>query len=338
MSRLAELSRFSAIGLLAVVVLVVTWTAPASAQVPGRDPLLVKGLALELNPEAPAEHRLGVLEYLGGLVLASGDGRFGGYSGLSVDADGAGLWAVSDRGHWLRLDFARDAAGIPTGIASAALAPLLDQAGKPLTGRKADAEALRRDRSGGFLVSFEREHRVWRYASPQEKPEPVPIPREVNELPSNGGLESLAVLPDGRLVLIGEEALSAQDAVSPVWIGAESAWRQLGWPQHQGFRPTDTVALPDGGLLVLERDFRWAAGWAARLSRVGPEDLKARPGTLLAPALLAEWARPYANDNLEALDLRPGPDGRPWLYLMSDDNHSRFQRTLLLVFRLPENQ
>ncbi len=343
MQRLADLPRLGATALLALFWFASAWGLPAwILPAWGQEPLVVTSIPLELNPEAPAERRLGALEYLGGLVLAGQGGGFGGYSGLSVDADGAGLWAISDRGHWLRLDFTRDAAGLPTGVAAAAIAPLLSATGPPLTGNVADAEGLRRDHDGSFLVSFERAHRVRRYASPLARAQPVPIPRSTQQLPANGGLESIAVLPDGRLVLIGEEALppeaGGRTGVSPLWIGRESAWRQLGWPQHQNFRPTDAVALPDGGLLVLERDFRWLSGWAARLSRVSAGALEAREGALLAPELLAEWARPYANDNLEALDLRLGPDGSPWLYLMSDDNHSPFQRSLLMIFRLPENR
>jgi hypothetical protein len=299
--------------------------------------ITVHSAILTLNPEAPAEIRLGALEYLGGLIMASDDGRFGGYSGLSLDRDGAGLWAISDRGHWLRLDFARDVAGLPISVAQARLLPLLNESGKPLSGRRGDAEALRRDAAGGFWVAFEREHRLWRYGEPLARPQALPLPPGVRRLPGNGGLESLALLaPDESPLLIAEEALPDMPGYSPVWLRRGGTWRHLNWRHTGDFRPTDAAGLPDGGLLVLERDFRWASGWAARLSRLSADDLAQPQGAVLQPRLLADWARPHANDNLEGIDIRPGPDGGLWIYLMSDDNQSRMQRSLLLVFKLLE--
>src|SRR3546814_14614633 len=75
------------------------------------EPIAVRDAVLELNPEAPQELRLGRLDYLGGLIIASDDGRFGGYSGLAVDHDGRGLGALSDTGHWLHMDLDRKSDG-----------------------------------------------------------------------------------------------------------------------------------------------------------------------------------------------------------------------------------
>ena len=86
------------------------WLMPGTAV--RAEPVTVRTAVLELNPTAPPEQRgeskLGRLDYLGGLILASEEGNFGGYSGIAVDADGAGLLAIADTGHWLRLDFRRD--------------------------------------------------------------------------------------------------------------------------------------------------------------------------------------------------------------------------------------
>lgn len=324
--------------------------APAMAPAWGQEAealrlIQLRSLALDLNPEAPATRQLGRLEYLGGLILSADDDDFGGYSGLAVDGDGGGLWAVSDRGHWLRLDLRRDAAGLPHGIDQAWMAPLLGvgAAGK-LRGQWVDAESLRRDHNGDFLVSFERRHRVLRYirhqpgTAPGAAKERLPLPAAAMQLPGNGGLESVAVLqPDGAVLLIGEESLPGEAGISPVWLQQGAAWRRLSWRRHGDFFPTDAVGLPDGGLLVLERAFRWLNGWGARVSRVAAADLQAAPdGSVLPAESLAEWSRPYSNDNLEAMDVRRAEDGTLWLYLMSDDNQSPFQRSLLLLFRLPE--
>lgn len=308
----------------------------AGGVVRAAEPLRVDTAPLELNPEQPDARRLGALSYLGGLILASPDRQFGGYSGLAVDAEGAGAWAVSDQGHWLRLDFEHGRDGVPAAVARAALGPLAGIDGQPLRDKRwSDAEALRRDPAGGFLVAFEREHRLWRYAPDLAAPGvAMALPPAAAEQPFNGGIEALATLSNGDLIVFSEEMRRPGDAwTTRVWQRRGQTWSELGWPLEGGFRVTDAVALPgEAGLLVLERDFRALNGWGTRLSLVPLSDLK--PGARLTPRRLAEWERPYSNDNLEAMDLRRAADGALWLYLLSDDNRSSLQRTLLLVFRL----
>src|SRR5688500_3401585 len=48
--------------------------------------------------------RLGKLAFRGGIMLASDDERFGGFSGLAVSSDGRSLLAISDDGWWLKAD------------------------------------------------------------------------------------------------------------------------------------------------------------------------------------------------------------------------------------------
>lgn len=106
--------------------------------------------------------RIGALEYRGGLALTSSAGDFGGWSGLVVDADGAGFVAVSDRGSWLtgRIESEGDR---PTGISEARLAPMRPAGGGTLAGqRRGDVEALARVQ-GGFVVGIERAQEIWRF-------------------------------------------------------------------------------------------------------------------------------------------------------------------------------
>ena len=115
-----------------------------------------------LDPRDSTVHRVGHLEFLGGLELRSSEEAFGGFSGLHVDADGR-LSAVSDRGHWFAARVVRDGDGRLVGLEGSELAPLLDTEGKAVRGAWRDAEALERLPGGDWLVSFERHHRVWRY-------------------------------------------------------------------------------------------------------------------------------------------------------------------------------
>ena len=55
----------------------------------------------------------------------------------------------------------------------------------------------------------------------------------------------------------------------------------------------------------------------------------------LAPRELALFEPPLTLDNFEAVDARRGPGGETLIYLLSDDNFSFRQRSLLL-FELKE--
>lgn len=308
---------------------------PALAQpaMTGR-PVTMRSALLELNPEQPDQRQLGSLHYLGGLILAADDDAFGGYSGLVVDPDGAGFWAISDLGHWLRLDFALAADGLPTGVAAARILPLRDAKGLPVERKRdSDAEALRRGADGQWLVAFERWHRIWTYAEPGgAATTALPLPPAVDDQPSNGGLEAMAMLPGGEMLLLSEEqTLGDQDQEGAAWLLRNGRWEDRRWPLSGDFKPTDAVALPNGDVVVLERYFTPITGPKARLRHLPAAGLAQ---TRLMPDTLAEWARPVSVDNMEALDARRTADGATWLYVLSDDNRNRLQRTLLMVFRL----
>lgn len=307
-------------------------TAPLAAQA---EAVTVRTAALDLNPTAPAETRLGRLDYLGGLILAAGEGGFGGYSGIAVDVDGAGLWAIADTGHWLRLDFRRNEAGLPVDIAAAQILPLRDANGTAITRKTLnDAEALRHLADGRWLVSFERAHRLWLYDKPGGLASAtIEVPASVAQQPDNGGIEAVAAFANGDLLLFSEDmrAVNGADG-NAAWLWRQGSWRDLVWPARDDFKPTDAVALENGDVIVLERYYKPVIGPKARLQRIPAASLDAdRP---LRTELLAEWAAPYSVDNMEALDVRRLPDGSLWLYVMSDDNQNILQRTLLMIFRL----
>jgi hypothetical protein len=306
-----------------------------SGRVALADPVAVRTAILELNPAVPAESRIGRLDYLGGLILAGSEGGFGGYSGMAVDADGAGLWAIADTGHWLRLDFRRTEAGLPADVTAAEILPLRDASGAEITRKVlSDAESLRRLPDGRWLLSFERAHRLWFYDRPGGVATgALAVPDSVAQQPANGGIEAVATFANGDLLLFSEEMPARNGAEgSAAWLWRGHAWRDLAWPARDDFRPTDAVALANGDVIVLERYYMPLIGPKARLQRIPAVSLDAADGRL-QPELLAEWAAPYSVDNMEALDARRMPDGSLWLYVMSDDNQNALQRTLLMVFR-----
>ena len=50
---------------------------------------------------------------------------------------------------------------------------------------------------------------------------------------------------------------------------------------------------------------------------------------------MARFERPLTVDNFEGVAAVQDDDGATLVYILSDDNFNFFQRTLLLLFRLP---
>ncbi|MDH3475179.1 MAG: esterase-like activity of phytase family protein [Rhodospirillales bacterium] len=299
--------------------------------------LEVSARAVALDPADPARRAVGGLIWRGGLELSSPDRRFGGFSGLLVSADGTRLTAATDRGQLMTARLVYDAAGDLAGLDEAALEALTGLDGKPLEGKQnQDAESLALAPDGPLLVSFEHEHRIWRYplgpaglAGPPAAFAPAP---PIAGLPRNKGLEALASLADGRLVGVTQGRDAEPDIA--VLLLQDGGWSELRYPKTGIFTPTGASPLPGGGLLVLERRFTLLGGPAARLVRV--EGAAIRPGAALAGREVAVLRPPLAVDNMEGLAARRGPGGETLVYLISDDNFHILQRTLLLMFELAQ--
>ncbi len=301
--------------------------APAAAK-----DIAVSAAPVALNPTEPQQSAVDSLEYMAGFALDSPAPEWGGYSGMVMAADGGSLLAVSDAGHWLLLELRHDAAGRLTGTGAARIEPLLDESGRPLAGKEwGDAEEVVLAPDGGFLVAFERKHRIWRYAAtngvPHGPARPAPAPDGIASLPENAGVEALATESDGTLLLIAEDG-AVPGRGSRGWIGKGQAWREIAVERTDGFEPTSLARSPDGTTLLLERRFTKADGPAARISWLAPPR-----GGRLAGFTLGVLRPPLAVDNFEAMALRSEPGGATYIYLLSDDNQSDSQRTLLLQFR-----
>ncbi len=314
----------------ATIALWIAAWAPAAA-----DPIQIFFSAVPLRQDAPGQDRVGGLVFRGGLTLTSSDRRFGGWSDLRVDADGKGVMMLSDVGRWLRLGLGYDGQGRLSSIESADTGPLIGKDRQPLATFSNDSEGLARAGDGGWIVSFENGHRLWRYppASPPFSLPPLdmPMPPGLSDASFNDGIEALTALGEGRLLAIAEGLYDATGA-NVGWIGGAGGFVPLAYVASPGFKPTAVARLPDGDVMVLERRFTLFGGFAARLARVQGAALVA--GARLAGREIARLQPPDIIDNFEGIDARIGPSGETLLYVVSDDNFSVFQRTLLLMFAL----
>lgn len=279
------------------------------------------------------------------LRLSSAEPRFGGWSGLTVD--GATLTMVSDRGYYLRLTLDPAAPG-GLGPGEPRFGVLPDAAGRPLDGTARDAEDIVVLPDGAMVVSFERDHRLWLYPATAAKPfsappRPLPAPPGLADAPFNGGVEALTRLPDGRLLAVVEGDGGDGAATTPGWLGTPSGpdldridWQPLRLAVDDGFRPTAAAVAANGDLLVLERAFSIPAGFSNRIRRIPATAAAAAiaAGTALTGPVVFRLDRPPVNDNFEGMAAIPLPDGTTRVLLVSDDNYSGLQRTLLVALRL----
>lgn len=272
------------------------------------------------------------LDFVGGARLSWPSAALGGVSAASLD--GAVLTVLSDRGRWYCLRLSHAADGRLLGVEPIAAGTLGGRDGKPVKGWWRDAEALARTPEG-LVAGFERNHRLWLYGQGLDgPPRALAPPPEVAGLPGNGGLEAVASLPGGGLLLIAEEGGAGAGNDVPAWIGRPGHWTAAAWRVSEGFAPTDATVLDDGKVLVLERRFTLLGGWAARLRVARLADFRA--DAVAEGVEIARLAAPFPVDNMEAMAVGRAADGGLLLHLLSDDNFSLFQATLLLVFRLPE--
>lgn len=291
----------------------------------------------------PDRRRFGDLTFLGGLELRGKDPAFGGLSGLSMEADGLGFVAISDQAHWVS-GMIRERDGRPIGVDSVRIAPMLAPDGSRLKDtRWFDSEGLTR-LGAAYFVSVERSHDILRFeARPGEiagRARLLPAPEGMKKLNSNQGIEALGVMPaqsadPGALIAIAEHPPkgAATDRFPGFLIGGKAPGT-FGLRRRGDFDVTDLGFLPGGDLLVLERRFTPFFGLGFRIRRIAGASI--RPGALLDGAILIEADLSMQIDNMEALGIHRGRDGRVVLTLLSDDNFSIFQRTLLLRFAMDE--
>jgi hypothetical protein len=314
--------------------------------------------AVPLQGLNPGRKAVGELSYVAGFHLTSPDKRFGGLSGIDVLADG-NLLAVSDTGVFVWLDLARD--GVTP--VKARLAAMNDAAGKPFpTKRAGDAEGLAVI-GDMALASFEGDSRVLAYdvgkcgaaARGVALGWKMTTALARKTLPVNGnrGVEALAVTPDWYLFAgiekkVGKtsplsarpvEALPRFDLAvgpnAPEVVGLDLAPVGKDGQDVRAFSlHRSTSPLASNAIAIVETDFARELDQAKLPARVTSEtDERSHYGfRQTASRTLAEMNLLLTIDNFEGIAAKELPDGRVRLFIVSDDNFSASQRTLLMVF------
>jgi hypothetical protein len=306
--------------------------------------------------------------------------RVGGLSGLARTPDGSYLAVVDNEAatpaRVFRLAFDVGSEGVVPrpgrpgcGLAVAAI-PL-----EGLDGKSFDGEGIAYlPSASSLLVSSETEPSIREVSLDGRPVASLPVPpaflaAKGRGVRGNQGFESLALEPGGGALWTANERALQQDA--PDDEARPSPVRLLRFERRgEGFAPTaqyvyevdaidrlpekgfavrglaELLALPEGGLLALEREFVEGRGMRIQLYRVelggatdvsGLESLAGQAWTPVKKTLVYDFARAsFMADNLEGMALGPSfPDGSRTLVVMSDNNFSPLEQTQLVALRLP---
>jgi hypothetical protein len=285
--------------------------------------------------------RFGSLEYRSGLILTSRFRGFGGLSGLRLDAKGERFISISDKGSWFTGRIVYQGREM-TGLDDVEAAPMLGPDGRPITARGwFDSESIALD--GPFVyIGLERVNQLLRFdfskGFTRARGEVVPLPPAARKLPFNKGLEALVMVPKGlalagTLIAISERGLDRDGNIMAFLIGGPTPG-QFSLRRTNDYDVSDAVLLPSGDLLVLERKFSFLAGVGIRIRRIALKSVA--PGAVVDGPSIFDADLGHEIDNMEGIDAHVAPEGDTVLTMVSDDNFSMIQRTLLLQFTLVE--
>jgi hypothetical protein len=217
---------------------------------------------------------------------------------------------------------------------------MLGPDGRPITARGwFDSESIALD--GSFVyIGLERVNQLLRFdfskGFTRSRGEVVPLPAAARKLPFNKGLEALVMVPKGfplggALIAISERGLDPQGNLIAFLIGGPAPG-QFSVRRTGNFDVSDAVLLASGDLLVLERKFSWLAGVGIRIRRIALKSVA--PNAVVDGLSIFEADLGHEIDNMEGIDAHVTPEGDTVLTMVSDDNFSLLQRTLLLQFTL----
>ena len=317
--------RLLAILILLIGITVTTWLRSERVLVVPNKTL--RFIALDLPPADKLAAHLGPFKLSAAWHMTWGNYKFGGYSGLAILPDGRFL-AIADNGHFLTF-------APPGGRKSKAiLGELLKDPRDDK--RNVDTESVTRDpQTGNFWAGLEFTNGIVRFG-PNWKESGRVKPEAMADWAPNSGAEALVRLKDGRFVVLSEGARewivpNTHHGVlfndDPVENGGKG--QRFIFEGPTAFKPVDMAQMPDGRVLVLLRTLIWPIPqrFAARLAIGDPSQI--REGGTWKVTEVARLASDLPVDNFEGMAIEQRDDGHLIVWLISDDNQSPLQRTLL---------
>ena len=313
--------------LLAVLIFLAIGPVPGAALRYHVDNLTQRAAAHLL---ADAPQTSGAMRFVCGWHLVSPHSRFGGFSALASTGPGRFL-LLGDNGYATQLAFGGDGR-----LAAFRIAPLPVPRGWP--GRKSmiDSESLFVDPvTQAAWVGMERTNQLWQFDAAMARLPKRYAPAALQDWPRGRGAEAMVRLADGRIVMLAEGGRGDPRQNRGVMLshppgaGAVRSTRFFYDAQGKG-AVSDAALLPDGRILIVHRKVGWNPVFTTIVAVADPDDIKSN--AILRSRAIGTVPRSLA-DNFEGAAVAT-QNGRTWLWLVSDDNFQRWQRSLLLQFEL----
>ena len=288
---------------------------------------------IQYGKETPGIRPLGVVK----LNTKDADGvHIAGISALAWDQDEELLYGVTDHGllHHLHPLFDNEKL---IAVDLVATYKLHNKHGKPLKGKQRDSEGafvinadngIRGDSE--LVISFEKVPQITRYTPQGKVIEPYTLPPILthvkNYRTANQMLEAVTRHPEKGVLTIAQRPMKGRKNQRLYALNGES-W-EYHMEKHKGNGLTAMEALPDGRILFMER------AWHSLLSPliVTLKEGRFTPEGKLELSIIVTLnsSKGWALDNFEGLTRHR--DQR--FFMVSDDNNSLLQRTLLFYFEL----
>lgn len=342
-------------------------SCPVGAAAGGGESITLATSPVQLQPLNPTRRRLGDLTFVAGYQLTSSSKRFGGLSGIEL-LDNGNLLAVSDHNEFVWIDLAAD--GVTPEAARVSQMKDMDGAKlDPENDGRAEGIAWN---SGMALVSFDDNNKVLAYdigkCGATARGAPIvfgPFGMSLAEaydesrisVGDGAGSEALAVTSDWYLFTGIETKVGQLSPMSARPIEQDPDFSLRVGVDAQEFVGLDLlpVAKRDGSVraFTLHRSFSPRSGYGVTIAETdfnryldsgkavrhidGDIDQRARYRFVETGwRKLAEMDMLMTIDNFEGVAAKELQDGRVRLYVISDDNFSATQRTLLMVFDVPK--
>lgn len=303
-------------------------SCPEGVEFRRADAIDIRVIEAERGSSDAQDMNLTGLTLSGAWQLEADGAGFGGLSGLDVLRSGS-LLSMTDNGKfvWIGVD---PKTGAPDGLGS--MAYMHDGDGNVWSNKlAADSEGLSY-RDGLAFVSFERDHRVEAYdlescgaAAHAARVTQLNTVVDGDVLGDNRGSEALAL--SGDLLSLGFESYgSGGSPIGDLRIdGTLGKLRRTEQPLLYLLTGMDTAGDHTARIFRAYDPIRGSRG----ILRVTTSD------GVIAEAVLKQ---PLPVDNYEGVAIGTAPSGKTRIWLVSDDNFSNSQRTLLLALDLEDER
>ena len=317
---------------LLIWLLVPSWTGTVRIELFNRHKLFrtepVRFDSGEADPQT-----IGRLRFERGFRLTSDDPEFGGFSSMHIDGDSFTL--LSDSGEAIR--FRLDRSGR---VSQRKFTSLAEGPASGWQKRDRDSESMTIDpATGQTWIGFENGNEIWRYRRDFGRAEAHAAPPAMRNWPENKGPEAMVRLKNGRFIVFAEDdpwpkgrGRAAVSFAGDPTRSPDQGFRFSYLPPN-GFDPVDVAELPDGRLIILNRQFQLRTGFTAAITIVDTRQIS--PAAKVAGIEIARFTGKILRDNFEAIAVVAEADGTK-IWIASDDNQNFFEQSLLLKFRLDE--